>query len=293
MEVCFCQGFFLRAPSAISKAVATDYFKKSELISAMTVLAIAWGMGPIIAPFIGGYLEYFFNWQANFIFLTLYALMLLFLVLFFLPETNHHRIPYQLKQLLRNYQTICTHSMFIEYVLLIMLGYAMVILFNAISPFLIQVVLGKSVLYFGYLALIMGCAMFFGSNTNRYLIRRFNSITIIYVSLGLNLCSATVMLIIASLGIINVWVICIPSFIIFYFFGIVYPNVLSGAMQLFPKMAGSASAATIMLSMLGVGLIVALASHLHISSQLPLAVIYCVISMLLLLSMRFLIQKRI
>jgi len=54
----------------------------------------------------------------------------------------------------------------------IMMGfiYSLLVLFNVVSPFLIQIILHFSVVSFGYVALLMGGMWFFGSLLNKLLI---------------------------------------------------------------------------------------------------------------------------
>ena len=50
-------------------------------------MTIVWSLGPIIAPFIGGYLQKSFGWQSNFTVLAAYSLIILIAELIFSGET--------------------------------------------------------------------------------------------------------------------------------------------------------------------------------------------------------------
>ena len=57
-----------------------DGEKRKHYLSIMTIV---WSLGPIIAPFIGGYLQKSFGWQSNFTVLAAYSLIILILELIF------------------------------------------------------------------------------------------------------------------------------------------------------------------------------------------------------------------
>uniref|UniRef100_A0AAU6WN91 Major facilitator superfamily (MFS) profile domain-containing protein n=1 Tax=Chryseobacterium endophyticum TaxID=1854762 RepID=A0AAU6WN91_9FLAO len=50
-------------------------------------MTIVWSVGPIIAPFIGGYLQKNFGWQSNFYVLAGYSALLLISEFIFSGET--------------------------------------------------------------------------------------------------------------------------------------------------------------------------------------------------------------
>jgi len=70
-----CVGFIVVATRAFFSDIY-DGDKRKHYISLMTIV---WSVGPIVAPFVGGYLEHSFGWRSNFYALAVYGLLLLVL----------------------------------------------------------------------------------------------------------------------------------------------------------------------------------------------------------------------
>ncbi len=90
------------------RSVIPDLFEGRELYKWMNYMVMAWSMGPIIAPAIGGYLQHYFGWKSNFYFLATYTILTGLLVYFYLPETSKHRHSFQFL----NIEAVCAN--FIE-----------------------------------------------------------------------------------------------------------------------------------------------------------------------------------
>ena len=118
--------------------------------------AMIWGAGPLIAPFISGYIHHFLGWQANFYTFAIYGMLLFSLVLFFLKETHQDRLSFDAKSIMARYRHILTNKLFIGYVVCNGLGYCVLVIFSVFGPFLIQTHLHYSAIAFGYTALFVG-----------------------------------------------------------------------------------------------------------------------------------------
>ena len=62
----FCQGLAIGTMSVMVRAIISDLLVDAALIRAASWMASLWGVGPLIGPMIGGYLQVYFGWQANF-----------------------------------------------------------------------------------------------------------------------------------------------------------------------------------------------------------------------------------
>jgi DHA1 family bicyclomycin/chloramphenicol resistance-like MFS transporter len=91
----FVQGLGVAAPGVLARAIASDSFDSERLPHITNYITLAWALGPIVAPLIGGYLQHVFGWKAIFYFLTAYGCIVLLLIYVLLPETNSYR--HQLK----------------------------------------------------------------------------------------------------------------------------------------------------------------------------------------------------
>ncbi len=284
------QGLSAAGFGALSRAIAVDCFSGISLNKAMTYISTSWALGPILGPFLGGYLQHYFNWQADFYFFGIYGLFLFAYTVLAIPETNQHLRPLRPQKTLKAIRTIVTHPYFLLTTAVLSLFYASLVLFNILGPFLIQVTLKFSALDYGHIALLLGVGNFSGNLTNRVIIHYFNPMKITLCAILGALSMSLLMLILGLLYKLNLYIILIPVFILFYCAGFTFPNLMGRAIGLFPKMAGSASALFGSLATSGVFLMTLFATQLKTNTQMPLAITYC--TLIFIATILFFVSKR-
>ena len=142
--------------SVVTRAIIADRFNRFDAVKIFSTTFPIIGLSAAIGPFIGGYLTYFFNWRANFIFLALFGITTLCLVLFCLEETKtEKKIITQKPGLLatfRGYKDVIGNLHFLGFAFILCSGFAVFRSYSAESPFVF-----KSV---GYAAEEMGAFYF-------------------------------------------------------------------------------------------------------------------------------------
>ncbi len=78
------------------RAFFVDVYEGEKRKHYLSIMTIVWSLGPIIAPFIGGYLQKSFGWQSNFTVLAALCLILLVMELLFSGETIKNRNPFHI-----------------------------------------------------------------------------------------------------------------------------------------------------------------------------------------------------
>ena len=164
------QGFAMSFVMIAMRAVISDLYKGKDFYKMMNYTTIAWAIGPIIAPAIGGYLQYYFGWRAPFVFLVFYGLSTLILNLWYVPETVENKSVFNLKKIGAQYRQILSHYDFLVGLFCLGFLYGMLLLFGVVAPFLIQGQLHYSSITFGHMALLVGVLWLLGSITNRFLV---------------------------------------------------------------------------------------------------------------------------
>ncbi|HEV2614572.1 MAG TPA: multidrug effflux MFS transporter [Gammaproteobacteria bacterium] len=272
----FIQGAALGAMVAPMRSVIPDLFEGDDYHKMMTYMVMAWSIGPIIAPAIGGYLQHYFGWKANFYFLGSYSAVGFLLILFFLPETSTHRHRFHLGDIFQRNLTILSNRMYIRNVIMNGLLYSILILFSTVGPFLIQTVLHYSAIQFGHIALLIGLAWFLGTMTNRFLIAAPQDQKIKF-SLSAMLIISLSMVFAAIAHPMNLFIIALPVFLLAWCAGFLFPTYVSQAISLFPTMTGSANSlfGAVAFSIAGLGS--ALGALLKSGTQLPLALTFVVL----------------
>lgn len=279
----FLQGLGMAGLGVATRAIATDCFSSKDLIKAITYIAVSWALGPIIGPVIGGYLQHYFDWQANFYFFGLYGLLIFIYVLLALPETNINLSSPKLKEIYLNVKSIITQPIFLLGCFTLAFNYSVLVLFNVIGPFLIQNVLHYSVVSYGHMALFLGLGYFFSTLLNRFLVIHFKPMNIVLFAIIFGFFISIIMLLLGMFIKINIYIILPLVLLQLTMCGLIFPNTMTKIMNLFPKLAGTANAIYGTLLSLGVFLMTLFATTLKTTSQIPMTITYIGLFLLCLL----------
>lgn len=227
-----------------SKAIVRDLFDEDKVADVLSTLMLIMGIAPIIAPTIGGFVIQHYHWEMIFFGLAGFAALMLFNVIFILPEsskpnraTSLHPLP-----VLREYIGIYKQRDFFVFstargfVIGLLLGYV------AAAPFIFLDFFEMSQENFAYIFGSNAAGLIAGSQFNRLALTRFTTFQITYVV-------SLLLVLITGFGFIYVWNFT-PLFWVVYptlFFmmtciGFQNPNVTALALNPFTKRAGSASA---------------------------------------------------
>ncbi len=270
----FFQGFAIAGAAVVCRAIVTDCFSGLARTTAMTYLSTSWALGPILGPFIGGYLQDYFNWQADFYFFGVYGLLTFVYAGIVLVETHLHLVPFLPGKIARTLHEVVTHPLFIIYSIIGSLIYAMLVVFNVVAPFLIQATLQYSAIAYGRIALLLGFGYFLGNFINRWIIHHVSSEKIVLISL---LGATTMSMIMAVAGLMfhpNIYILLLPTILLFYFCGQIFPNIMTMSVSLFPAIGGTTSAIFGSWVSAGVFVVTTLATFIKTQTQTPMALTY-------------------
>lgn len=263
---------------AIIKDTYTQPKRMAKILGlVMSIMVIA----PIIAPIIGSYLLAAFNWQANFYFLTGYAI-LLFVALPFFKESypKSSRKPLPASQIVNAYRTQLFCWPFFLALFALSANFGMLFSFVAAVPFVYISTYGLPAHLFGYFFAFNAA----GIITGRLVIHRLNlfftSKQIIYATITLAYISAVVMLIAISLQPYSIWCVAIPAFFITLSFGIAFPELTTHALQNVIGHTGIASSLLGSIRYIFGAMMGLLTGVLVVGSPLPLPVMFLALNSL-------------
>lgn len=166
------QGIAIAFIVIAKRAYFVDLFKGDKLKSYISLFSIIWASAPIIAPFLGGYLEHSFGWKSNFYFLGLLSFLILLLELRYSGETIKETHPFKLKSISETYSNMLKSADFTLGFVILGITFAIVIMFNLSSPFIIERIFGYSAITTGYSALLSGLSVMVGGITAKSLIKK-------------------------------------------------------------------------------------------------------------------------
>lgn len=268
------QGICIGGLASTARAVASDCYSEIDLTKIMNLMVISWALGPIVGPCIGGYLQHFFDWQADFYFFSIYGFVLFLYLFITTPETNRQPRRLQVREISGNVARIVTSARVLYGTVIVAVAYGSTVIFNIVGPFLIQVVLKYSVISYGHIALGLGLGYFSGNSLNRLLIQRWDPMKVTLVGLMGGVLTALVMLLLSRFLEMSLYLLALPAVSLFFFCGHVFPNVMGRILTLFPEARGTLSAVIGTLMAGCIFLFTSIATLFKTDSQTPLSLLY-------------------
>lgn len=275
------QGLMAAVVAVAKRTFFVDVFTGAQLRGYLSSFTIIWSLGPIVAPFIGGYLQTHFGWQSNFIFLAAYAWLALGLELWRGGETLKIRQPFILREIAQRYRYMLTQVAFNRGMLNIALPYGGVLAFSMVSPFLIERVYGYGPKVTGYAALLMGLAWMAGGfiarlQLGRSLLHKHRR------ALTLMLPTSAIMLLVSS-QYANIYTLLVFAFVVHASCAMMFNIYFAECLGMFPQFAGlSGGLVGGIAFMLTALLSYAAVAALQVDSQWLLAMVYLLFALSLL-----------
>jgi len=154
------------------RAFFVDLYKGEKLKHYTSLFSIVWATAPIIAPFIGGYLQVLFGWQSNFYLLGGITLVILLFELRFTGESLQNFQVFKRKEIVSVYRKMLGTPDFYLGLVIIGLSYSQLVVYGMVSPFIIEKVYGFSPVVTGYSSLASGIALMSGGIISKVLIKK-------------------------------------------------------------------------------------------------------------------------
>lgn len=268
------QGIGAGAGEALLRPMLIDLFDEYTIVRYAAYSAVI-SVGMLAgAPLLGGVLQELFGWQANFLFLTIYATVIFLAVLMIIPETNIHRERANLRitTIKQNFLFVMRNNIFLAFSSCSLFTYAALIVWLTIGPVLLQKQLGLSPVDFGWVYLILGLMFIAGAQTNARLANRLGFTNMLLKGLLLLAIAGVAMLLLRIIGLVNVYVIVLPMMLVMFAASIIFPNTFVGAFQQVKQKAGMAGSLFGSMRILGGAIAGGIAAWLPDSSQTAIAV---------------------
>lgn len=158
------QGLSGGAGNVVARAMVRDLFEGVAAQRVMAQVQMIFGLAPAIAPIIGGLLLGI-HWQAIFVFLALYAVVVLAVALARLPETVPHekRVPLSATRVLQGYGQVFADRELLRLITAVGANFAGFFIYVLAAPVFLMTHLGFSEHEFGWMFVPTVCGMVFGS----------------------------------------------------------------------------------------------------------------------------------
>jgi DHA1 family bicyclomycin/chloramphenicol resistance-like MFS transporter len=237
------QAVAVATVAVVPRAVARDLYAGTQAAHMLTLMGMVLGMAPILAPVIGSHLHVWLGWQANFLFVAAYGVVLLVVVALALPETLNARnaralVPWVMAA---NYRRLLASRAFLGYMLVAAFSSAGLFAYLAGSAFVFVQVMGQGERGFGWLFGAVMVGNLLGSAVGARVVRRWGIDRTLRRGLVLLLAGGLGVAALAWLGVRHPAGVVVPMFVFMAAFMLTMPQATAGALTPFPAIAGAAS----------------------------------------------------
>lgn len=275
----FMQGFAVSSVSVGCRTIILDSFTDHRYKVAMLYTSLAYGIGPIIAPFIGGYLQDNFGWKANFIAYGIISMGLMLIFFIYIAESQKNVEPFSWQGIIKDHKDLLWHKAFFPAVIIIGLCQVQLLVYTTTGAFLIETVLHKSAITYGNSALVISSGYLIGTLINRLLIKHFkvhSLITLGFIVLG---CGILLQFYYAFFCKMNLTTIVTPIMVIGISQGFINLNTFASCLRLSDK-AGIATSLFSSVSMIFGTLGIYIASHINVQNLIQLAIMFGIMALI-------------
>ncbi|HJU48171.1 MAG TPA: multidrug effflux MFS transporter [Gaiellaceae bacterium] len=240
----FVQGALAAAGMAIGRAAVRDMYEGAAAARYLSRLILIIGLGPVLAPLIGGQLLRVTSWRGVFVALAVLGLAVALLALRFLPETlaPENRRAAGLGLTVRSFGTLLGDRRFVGFVLIIGLCSGAVVAYIAGSSFVLEGVYGVSPQLYGLLFGINAVFLVLGAQMNAHLLGRFSPRRLLAVGLVTMLVAAGSLVAVVELAETSVAAVMPPFTLVMLSWSFVQSNATALALTDYPRLAGTAAA---------------------------------------------------
>lgn len=286
----FFQGLGAASIAVLSKVVSVDLYKGVELMKASAWVGLIWGVSPIIAPVVGGYLDHFGGWRMSFLILSIYGVLSCLFVIFFMEETNNASKKFNLNLIFKESIEISKNKDFMGCTVIIATTNLGLFVFTLMSPFLLQNVLGKSQIFYGYMALIIGLIYILGAFLSNYAIKYFEGEKIIHLTSTVLFMVGLFMMIFSFVFPKSILVLMIASSMFAFASGFLYPFLVGRMFAPFQNQAGMVSANYGIISYAFSGAITIILSIFLVTSLRQIAYAYALVGTITYVAMKIMLR---
>ena len=274
------QGIGFGCNFSVGTALLKDMFPREQSFAKLASLTEAcFAVSTLALPFLGGYIQDRFDWQGNFVFMTLYSFVLLICLILFLKETNTKKalVNLTIVNTVKIYSKMYRNIAYLGLIFAATFACGVFSCFDSVSPFFTEVNLKLLPKQYGELMVIVGAAYLLGTVGNIILL---SYLKIFFLNLIAGLIFVTgviAMFILGQVYFINIYTFLIPNLLVIFATGILFPNFIALSMSYFPRLSGISSANIGFFTYIGGIIITSILSKLDVYSLSLFSVTYFVL----------------
>lgn len=269
-----------------TSAIVRDIYHGKEGAKIFSIISMIMMIAPMIAPVIGVGILYFFSWQYIFIFLSMYAFMMLYFIAK-IPETSP-----KIKEggLFSNYKIILKNKNAMLLIFANGFGFSGLFIFITKASFVYMEYFSLDTFYFSLFFSLNVASLMIFSKINIKLLEKYSSKQLFKSGIILQLITAVTLFIFSSNAILLVVVIGFMLYI--GSLGFVFGNAMSLLLEHFEKMSATAVALNGVIGFMLSALVGFMASFFHDGTLAPIFILMMCTSSISFLILNILFKNR-
>src|SRR6266481_2950413 len=246
------QGVGACAGLVVGRAITRELWVGEAAAQVIAGRAIAATLMQAFAPLLGGFLQGWFGWRANFVVVALLACAATALVSRYVPKDQAaNRPPFRIGAMFAGYRSLIGTRRFLSYAFTAAGSHAGFHIFAAGAPAVLIVGFGVRPEDYGYYASLPPMGFLAGSFLSNRLTQRLGVDGLIVIGTALLIPAGAAMVVLAGLRIASPYAIVGPMIVICCGSGLITPNAVAGSLGVDGGIVGAASGLASFMQMIG------------------------------------------
>jgi DHA1 family bicyclomycin/chloramphenicol resistance-like MFS transporter len=270
-------GFTGAAGIVLARAIAADLSEGITAVKALSVIAMVGGLGPLLAPPIGGLTQEFWGWRGTLATLAAASVLMLVLAWVYVPESLpvSERRPANLRANFAAFGSLIAAPKYLWFMLAFVAGFSAMIAYISASPFVGQNVLSMSPLMYSLGFATSGTALVLSNILNARIAERVGPPRMLGYGTLIMLLGAVGMLVLSLTGTLQIWSFITCAFLLTGGAGITMSNASALALTAATHARGFGAALLGSTQFAFGGLIAPFVGAWGESTAVPMGVIAC------------------
>ena len=237
------QGVAASSGPVIARAMVRDRYHGNRAAQIMSMLGAAMAVVPLIAPTIGAWVLVWFNWRATYISLAIFAFLVLVGIRQFeesAPAIGEGNIG--IGRVFRLFSQCLSNRQFLGYQLCGTASYSAILAYLSTVAFFMRDVFELPAQYFGFAFGLTVAGYMLGALICSRLVMRLGTNNTLAIGMLITMVASVSQWLGTIADTLPIETLAMSSFGIFFGIGLTSANASMGAVSLFPKTAGAASA---------------------------------------------------
>ena len=274
----FFQGLGIAVAGVMARTIMFDCYEGEDLMRANSFVCMCIILGPLLAPLIGGFLGYHFGWRSVFLFLGVFSIFVLVMqVLFFVETKDKSETDFTFYAAISSFMIVFRCTKFKFNLVHVMISMSAISVLETNLGVILGSVLKFNSILTSLIFIIPVPAFLLGSLLVSKYSSKISSEFFMLMGILITFFAAILTLVFGLGEYITVFSILLPSIIIFFGAGIIFPVATTNALENLSSIAGTAGSIFGGAQSIGAAICVGVASCFHISNQLPLGIILCIL----------------